>query len=785
MKLQDKKTYYISVHQFVDITSIGGDLVSSAISVKRMHQGMETHIKRQEKEGKISELPLEYTAEGTSVKLSIKGRADIVDKSKDIHVIEEIKTIFRKLSKEENVKNEHLAQCKCYCAMYLIANKLEDIGARIAYVEYSGNDTNFFEYTYTKDEILDWFNEKINYIIEVFEKRQDHINKRNLSARNIKFPFGEYRAGQKEMARYVYQGLKKGRIQFLQAPTGIGKTMGTIYPVVKAFAHEEYEKLFYVTAKNTIKTIAKEAVDTLRANGLIVNSLTMTAKETSCPQKVFNCHPKVCSRARGYYDRLGSAMDCFEENKHYDINSIRKIADKFNICPFELSLDISVECDVIICDYNNVYDPRAKLKRFFNEGGEYSILVDEAHNLVSRAREMYSGEICRDMYIKTAKKMSRVRSKKAIEVLEIIQKIMEYLNFITEDMKKRDIIYDILENPLDRLNAVLEKFIEVSEAVLDTYSVRDYTKDLLEAFYQTKGYLFTVSKADESYVHYILKKEDKENNILIKMFCVDPSSRLQECHNKSRATTMFSASLTPFDYYARLLQKNDSYGTRALNSPFDKNNMKVMINANLAVEYKYRDKNAEELAKCIYAFVKSRRGKYLIFFPSYGYMIKVHNLFIALYDDIFAPKQEKSMDNEAREGFISLFDEEAHMAAFAVMGGVFSEGIDLKGEKLIGAVVVGTGFPMMDLENNLIKEYHNNKEEDGLAYSYIYPGFNKVLQSVGRVIRTEHDKGIVLLIDRRFARQEYQDMMPDWWKPVEFVDNSEDIKICTENFWRN
>ena len=780
MKLPDKKTYFISVHQFVDMISVGGDLASAVINTKRMQQGIETHTKRQEQEGKINEQPLEYSIEGTCIKLTVKGRADIVDLSQDVHVIEEIKTMFGELNSNAKEKAEHLAQCKCYCAMYLIKNDLKEIGARIAYVEYKSSKTHLFEYTYTKDEILDWFNDNINYIIDIFEARQEHINKRNLSASEVKFPFGEYRAGQKEMATYIYKGLREGDIQFLQAPTGIGKTMGTIYPSVKAFAHEGYERIFYVTAKNTIKKIAKEAVDTLRDAGLVINSLTMTAKETSCPQKVFNCHPKVCSRARGYYDRLGLAMDCFKENKHYDINEVRKIADKFNICPFELSLDISLECDIIICDYNNAYDPRARLKRFFDDGGDYAVLVDEAHNLVGRARDMYSGDINKDMYINTAQKMSRVRSKAARELLDNIEKIISYFNLQSAQMKQMDISYEILENPLDNLNPLLEKFVECAENLLDMIAIREYTKDLMEAFYQTKGYLFTVSKTDENYVHYIMLEDD---NIVVKMFCIDPSSRLQECHAKSKGTTMFSASLTPFDYYARLLQKNGGFNTHALPSPFDKDNLKVLVNANLPVEYKFRDKYIETLAECIYTFVKAKRGKYLIFFPSYSYMEKVHNLFLALYDDIFAPKQEKSMNGRAREGFISLFDENAHMAAFAVMGGVFSEGIDLRGEKLIGAVIVGTGFPMISLENNFIKEFHNGKDETGLAYAYIYPGFNKVLQSVGRVIRSEEDKGAVMLIDRRFMRQEYQELMPEWWKPVEYVDDSEDIKNSLEDFW--
>jgi len=780
MKLPEKKKYYISVHQFVDMISVGGDLMSATASTQRMQQGIETHIKRQVEQGKTSELPLEHSIEGSSVEIIVKGRADIVDTSNEPHIIEEIKTVFGNVKKQGLLKEEHLAQCKCYCAMYVIKNKVKEIGARIAYVEYNSSNTHFFDYIYTSDEILDWFNDKINYIVDIFERRQDHINKRDLSAQDIKFPFDEYREGQKEMATYVYKGCRENTMQFLQAPTGIGKTIGTIYPAIKSFAHEGTERIFYITAKNTIKKIAKQAVDTLRDKGLNINSLTLTAKETSCPQKVFNCHPKVCTRARGYFDRLGSAMDCYEENKHYDINEIKKIADKFNICPFELSLDISLESDIIICDFNNAYDPRAKLKRFFDEGGDYLVLVDEAHNLVSRARDMYSGEISKDIYVNTYNKMSKVRSKIGHEVMDAIQKTIEYLNLQFSDMLQRNVSYEILENPLDKLNKLLEKFTELSEGLLDTSTVREYTKDLLEAFYRTKGYLYTVSKADENYVHYILKENE---NIIIKMFCIDPSTRLQECHKKSKATTMFSASLTPFDYYARLLQSGDKYNTHSLSSPFDNDNLKVMVNAAIPVEYKFRDRYIEELVTCIHEFAMGKRGKYLIFFPSYSYMEKAHNLFISLYDDIFAPKQQRNMSGQDREAFISLFEDDAHMAAFAVMGGVFSEGIDLKGEKLIGAVIVGTGFPMISLENNFIKEFHNARDEQGLGYAYIYPGFNKVLQAVGRVIRAEEDKGAVLLIDRRFMRQEYQDLMPYWWHPIEYVDNSQDIKGSLIEFW--
>ncbi|MEX1376906.1 MAG: ATP-dependent DNA helicase [Eubacteriales bacterium] len=755
-------------------------MTTGVVSTQRMQQGIQTHIKRQEEQKKISEFPLEYMIEGVNVKIRIRGKADIVDTSGEIAAIEEIKTYFGKIEKKKSVSDEHLAQCKCYCAMYVIKNNIDEITARIAYVEYESSETKFFEYNYTKDEILNWFDEKLEYILNIFESRQEHINKRDLSAREMKFPFGKYRAGQKEMATYVYKGCKNSTIQFIQAPTGIGKTMGTIYPAVKAFAYEGYERIFYATAKNTIKKIAEEAINVLRNKGLIINSIALTAKETSCPQKIYNCHPKVCSRARGYYDRLGLAMDCFEENKHYNIEEVRKIADKFNICPFELSLDISVESDIIICDYNNIYDPRAKLKRFFDDGGDYAALIDEAHNLVGRAREMYSGEIDKKMYDNLAAKMSRVRSKGAIAALEHAESISQYLNQQIKDMDEADINHEILEQPLDVLNKRLEKFIEAAEAVMDMSSTREYTKDFLDVFYNTKGYLLTLAKADENYIHYIVRED---GNIRIKMFCIDPSQRLQDCHNKSRATVLFSASLTPFKYYTRLLQKSQDCATYELASPFYKDNLKVIINANLPVEYKFRDKFIKELAESIYTFVKAKKGKYLIFFPSYGYMDKVHKLFIALYDDIFAPKQQRNMDSRNREAFISLFSDDAHMAAFAVMGGVFSEGIDLKGEKLIGAVIVGTGFPMISLENNFIRDFHDSKEEEGLGYAYIYPGFNKVLQSVGRVIRSEEDKGAVLLIDRRFARQEYQNLMPSWWKPLEYADDIDDIKKSIVSFW--
>lgn len=780
MKLPDKKKYNISVHQFVSMTMQSGDLGGGALYTKRMQQGIQTHIKRQEDQGKISELPLKYTADGNLVCMTVSGRADIVDTSKEIHVIEEIKTLFGEPTKNLSPQNEHLAQCKCYCAMYLIENNLEEIGARIAYIEYDTSKAHIFEYLYAKDEILDWFIDNLHRIIEIFDKRQDHINKRNLSADNLKFPYAAYRAGQKEMATYVYKACREGKIQFLQAPTGIGKTMGTIYPAIKIFAKEDTEKIFYATAKNTIKQVARDTIDTLRKKGLIVNSITLTAKEKSCPQEIYNCHPNVCPRAKGYFDRLGAAMDTFEENKHYDLKDIRKTADKYHLCPFELSLDMSLECDIIICDFNNVYDPRAKLKRFFDEGGEYIILADEAHNLVSRAREMYSGEVNRDTYIIVSNTMQGVRTKNGRLTLKYINSIIDYFNREEKHMKTEEMSYEVLCNPLDELNELLEGFTQAAEKILDMSSVREYTNDLADAFYQTKGYLFAVNKADENYIHYFFLEG---NDIRARMFCIDPSSRLQECHNKSRATIMFSASLTPFEYYARLLQKEAIFNSHSLPSPFDKGNFRLLVNAAIPVEYKFRERFIAELVGNIYTFVKAKRGKYLIFFPSYGYMEKAHNLFISLYNDIFAPKQERTMDTDAREGFISLFEEDAHMAAFAVMGGVFSEGIDLRGEKLIGAVIIGTGFPMISLENNFIKEFHNTKDEEGLGYAYIYPGFNKVLQAAGRVIRSEEDKGTVLLIDRRFARQEYQDLMPDWWKPVEYVDDSSDINKSLDDFW--
>lgn len=778
MKTLEKKIYHISVHEFVDMILVGGNIGVGGVSLKRMQLGTQVHTMRQQQEDKISEMPLEYIAEGISIKLQIKGRADIVDTSGQMVWIEEIKTKFGNEKKDGAIIDSHLAQCKCYCAMYTIANNCASIGARVAYVEYQSNELSKFEYTYTKDEILDWFNDKINQIVDVFEKRQDHINKRNLSATRIKFPFGEYRIGQKEMATYVYKACRNKEIKFVQAPTGVGKTIATIYPAVKAFAHEGIDKVFYLTARGTIKEIAKKAIDMMRKKGLILNSLTLTAKETICPQKVYNCHPNVCHRARGYYNRLGMALDCFKQNSHYGINEIRQLADKFSICPFELSLDIAYECDIVICDYNNTYDPRAKLKRFFDDGGEYVVLVDEAHNLVSRARDMYSGQVDNEIFTNILNKLVKSKSSKVKDVVACIKEIIAFFDLLKKDMIDRNVFSEVLDNPLDDLNEKLEKFFDLAEGLMDTSSIKSYTNGLIDTFYQAKGYMIAQSKADDNYCHYI--QLDSEV-IKIKMFCVDPSNRLQECHDKVESTIMFSASLTPFNYYTRLLQKQSKYSTHSLPSPFDKDNLQVMINANIPVEYKFRDKFMGQLVKSIYAFVSAKKGRHIIFFPSYGYMEKAHNMFLAMYDDIFSPKQERGMDDEARKGFVSLFDEDdAHMAAFAVLGGVFSEGIDLKGDKLIGAVIVGTGFPMINYETNIIKAYHQAQDENGIAYAYIYPGFNKVLQAVGRVIRSEQDEGAVLLIDRRFAKQEYMDLMPDWWKPVEFVDDSEDILAAIE-----
>jgi DNA excision repair protein ERCC-2 len=563
---------------------------------------------------------------------------------------------------------------------------------------------------------------------------------------------------------------------FIQAPTGIGKTSGVLFPALKAMGEGLTSRIFYATAKTITRTVALETIDRMRDKGLKLKTVVLTAKEKLCFKDECRCDGEYCQYARGYYDRIDEAIEDMYKEDSFTREKIEEYAEKYQLCPFELSLDLSLWADCIICDYNYIFDPRVQLKRFFMEGGDYTLLVDEGHNLVDRAREMYSAELEKKELLELKRAIPK-EYKKLKSTVSKVNEAMIAMRKECEASQQESVVKE--EYPKDFIK-LIRAFVKEGDKVLSYNGHLDFKEMLVDLYFKAASFVRVSELYDGSYVTYM---EKSRNSLKLKLFCIDPSKLLKGVMEKQKASIIFSATLSPMDYYVYSLGGNKDSRTLVLSSPFPKDNLCLIINDKHSTRYKEREGSLDSIAKDISTVIESRRGNYLVFFPSYSYMEQVYERFKELCPEHNTAVQTPGMNEEDKEEFLRLFSESESVTGFGVMGGMFSEGIDLTGDKLIGCIIIGVGLPKLCLERNIIRDYYNKKNSKGFEYSYTYPGMNKVLQAAGRVIRTENDKGIVMLIDDRFSSRVYKNLYPKEWRPVRYKCN-EDLRSIISSFWR-
>jgi len=603
---------------------------------------------------------------------------------------------------------------------------------------------------------------------------------RNNSAKSMEFPFTEYRFGQRQLAVNVYKAIRDEHRIYISAPTGIGKTMGTLFPAIKALGEGIVDRIFYLTAKTITKSVVTQAYKLLSNNGLNLRTVVITAKDKVCPFEVRKCDPMVCDKANGYYERMPQARKEMLKEQYFDRETINKYAMLHNICPFELSLDIANYSDLIICDYNYVFDPKVKLHRFFDEVKEnYCFLVDEAHNLVDRGRSMFSAEILKSDILRLKRKTNpkwedvKKRLTKVNNEINILKK--KYFDSIREGYYQESEIEGRLVTAVKRTATIMEKYFDY-----------DMTEEYLDIFLDVYFKLYYFSKAAELYDEryksfYVLDK----NDLSIKLMCIDPSYLLSKAMDNGINTTLFSATLEPKRYYMDVLGSREFDKSMSLYSPFPKENLKVIVEGRISTKYKDRDMTYDKIAMLLKKSFNEKIGNYIVYFPSYKYLNSVLEIYKSIETNNEILVQKRNMDEFEREIFIERFNNHGKitLVAFAVMGGIFGEGIDLEGEKLNGVVIVGTGLPMICPEKEMIKDYYDIKLAKGFDYSYIYPGINRVLQAAGRVIRTENDRGFVILIDSRFAGARYRQLFPTWWDVEFFTYQDKNIHNSLSRFY--
>ena len=760
----------ISVRNLVEFILREGDIdnrTGGGQDPENMQMGSRIHRKIQRQMGSDyqAEVPLktEIVCEGFTLK--IEGRADGLIHTKEQVMVDEIKGVLRELDRVQEPAGIHLAQAKCYASMVAEQEGVDEIGVQMTYCQMETEEVKRFQYSYQSNELKVWFDEVIRQYKKWAKFQIEWRKARNASIKGIEFPF-PYRKGQRDLAVSVYRTILRKKKLFIQAPTGVGKTISTVFPAVKAVGEELGEKIFYLTAKTITRTVAEQAFETLREQNLKFKVITLTAKEKICFCEETSCNPDDCPYAKGHFDRVNDAV--YELLMQEDVMSrevLEAQARKHKVCPFEMALDVSTWVDGVICDYNYVFDPDARLRRFFAEGGAggYLFLIDEAHNLVERGRQMYSAELCKEDFL-SVKKLVKGEAPRFAKRLEACNKILLA-------MKKECENYKVLDN-ISHFGIQLMNVLSETDRYLEECVDKEVRETVLDFYFQVRSFLNIYDGLDENYVIYTEYQEN--GRFVLKLFCVNPAANLQKCLDKGNSAVFFSATLLPIQYYKRLLStEKDNYAVY-IDSSFDTKKRLLMNGVDVSTRYTMRSREKyQRYATYIFRVVKAKMGNYLIFFPSYRFMEDVYQEFTQLLasdeEEMELVIQQKHMDEEERENFLRAFEmgREKSLIGFGVLGGIFSEGIDLTNEKLIGTLIIGTGLPQVCNEREILKSYFDQKGLYGFDYAYRYPGMNKVLQAAGRVIRTEDDRGVILLLDERFQREKGKEIFPKEWADCE------------------
>lgn len=783
LERNQRQELHISVRNLVEFIFREGDIDNRSgrmQSAEAMLAGTRIHKKIQKGMGEEyqAEVPLKITLQEPLYELTLEGRADGIFSREDMVWVDEIKGIYRSLDALDEAVFVHKAQAMCYAYIFAWQNALENIGVQMTYCNLETEEKKYFREEFSFEQLRDWFAN----LMEQYRKWADFQVSwrmgRQESIRRLEFPF-PYREGQKQLVSDVYRTIIRKKNLFLQAPTGVGKTISTIFPAVKAVGEGYGDRIFYLTAKTITASVARETFQLLQEQGYQAKVVQITAKEKLCMCEEMDCNPVHCPYAGGHYDRVNDAVfDLLQKSDLFTREEVLTQAERYQVCPFEMCLDVASFADDIICDYNYVFDPNVYLKRFFQDGvsGDYIFLVDEAHNLVERSRQMYSAQICKEEFLQV-RRVVKNYSKKLDKLIGTCNRILLELKRTCERYVELDDIGN-LYFALFRLAGELDEFLQKPMEFAGR-------RDVVDFYFGLRNFINIYDLVDD---HYVIYSQMQDNgSFLVKLFCVDPSRNLQKRMNCGNSTVFFSATFLPINYYKSLLStREDNYAVYA-KSTFASDQRLLLFGNDVSTRYTRRSEaEFTKMAEYILRTVQCKNGNYMAFFPSYKLMQQVHEVFLQLDETgrCRTVLQTSGMNEEEREEFLERFtiQSEYPFVAFCVLGGIFGEGIDLKNDKLIGAIVVGTGLPQISDEREILKTYYDNRSGSGFDYAFRYPGMNKVLQAAGRVIRTTEDRGIILLLDERFLGKDYDSLYPREWADRQVCSIS-DIEEKVKGFW--
>jgi DNA excision repair protein ERCC-2 len=815
----EKPLFTVAVRELVEFVLRRGNIGGTGefVGADRALAGTRGHqrVQRGRPAGYRKELPVSRDVDGGEVTLRVQGRIDGVLVMDDAVMIEEIKTV--RSGWDQVADPLHWAQAKIYAFIHAENEALETVGMRLIYLDLDTGELMEFEERAARAELSRFFDETVSVYVEWVRELHRWRLARDHSIGAIEFPFARFRAGQREIAVSAYRTISAGGRLFIEAPTGIGKTASVLFPAVKALGEGRIGRIFYLTARTVGRVVAEETLAGLRAAGLRFRSLTLTAREKVCVQNGQPCDLVTCPLAQGYYDRRHGAMRAALGIEGLTRTELEAVSREHQVCPFELALDVSMWVDAVICDYNYVFDPRVYLRRHFaDEDGTAGFLVDEAHNLVDRAREMFSAELSSQQVRQVQREVKKALPRCAKALRRVDESLRELagsgvgqvssLEWTTANgelelfrtgkasqtdpdarsVEKRKRPIDLEGEELTQrelphaLMAPVESALEEMETWLAQNRPAPFRDDVLELYFRFHAFRRTAELYDERYVTLIQTGATTR----VRLFCIDPSFLLRQALGRGGSAVFFSATLTPTDYYRALLGGSAEDPQMRMESPFDPERLGVLVHDRVRTEFKARGDSLPEVVEAIDALVGGRPGNYMVYFPSYRYLEDALDLFKRLHSRVNVLAQQPGMTESDRELFLAAFasDTGETRVGFAVMGGIFGEGIDLVGDRLIGAAIVGVGLPRLCVERDVICDYFEARTRSGFDYAYLFPGMNRVLQAVGRVIRSETDRGVVLLLDTRFGQQRYRRLFPAWWR-VRRAASAAEIRTFVRLFW--
>lgn len=779
-----KPTIRVSVRTFVEFLLRSGDIDSrrgGGSSADAMLMGSYIHRRIQKTKGTEykAEVPLKFTREAEEYFFTLEGRADGIITEESGVTIDEIKGVYGDPYKFEEPVSVHLGQAKCYAYMVMAEQNLDRVGVQITYCNMHDMDIRIFPMEYEREELTQWFEGLLAEYQKWIDLELAWKKIRKESIKQLEFPY-EYRPGQNQLVKDVYRSIARQKTLFVQAPTGVGKTISTIFPAVKAVGEDLADKIFYLTAKTITRTAAAEAFALLLERGYRGKILTITAKDKVCPLEERKCNPVDCPYAKGYFDKVNDAVYEFVQGEGlFDREMLSEYAMERGLCPFEFSLDVSLWCDGILCDYNYVYDPNVYLRRFFQEGvkGEYIFLVDEAHNLVERGREMYSAILYKEDML-AMKKYIEFYSKRIASDLNRCNKLM--LGY------KRECEEYLVPASVSPFLLTLHRLMNDIENFYKEHSEFNGSEEWGQFYLDVRHFLNMSELMDEGYSVYL--QHDESGRFYIKLYCMDPAGVLTEKADSGRSAVYFSATLLPILYYRDMLTTHEDHYAVYAETAFRPEQSLILMATDVSSKYTRRNRREyERIAEYINIVVRGKKGNYLVFFPSYQFMEDVVGVLLEAGDlEYTLLAQSSNMTEAEKEAFLEEFSETRpdSLVGCCVMGGVFSEGIDLTNDRLIGTIIVGTGLPQISNEKTILKEHYEEVGKNGFDFAYRYPGMNKVLQAAGRVIRTVQDKGVIVLLDERFGQREYKELFPREWAGYQSC-RIDTIEEKIKDFWKS